>query len=103
MTRDEATARAAALNAEASADEHWLVREAPSGEWAVPKVTGPGLGATRATGTHSEARPNPEEPHGPRPALFNNNPPFAPPRRARRRGPARSGLSHPPRDRRGPG
>jgi hypothetical protein len=78
MTRDEATARAAALNAEASADEHWLVREAPSGEWTVAKLTGPGLGATRATGTHSESRPKPEQPDDPRPALFRNIPPLGP-------------------------
>jgi hypothetical protein len=78
VTRDQATARAAALNAEASADEHWLVREAPSGEWAVAKVTGPGLGAARATGTHSESRPKPEQPDDPRPALFRNVPPFGP-------------------------
>jgi hypothetical protein len=78
MTREEATARAAALNAEASADEHWLVREAPSGEWTVAKLTGPGLGATRATGTHTESRPKPEEPDDPRPALFRNIPPFGP-------------------------
>jgi hypothetical protein len=78
MTRDEATARAAALNAEASADEHWLVREAPSGEWAVAKLTGPGVGDTRATGTHSESRPKPEQPDDPRPALFRNVPPFGP-------------------------
>ena len=76
MTRDEATARAATLNAEASADEHWLVREAPSGEWAVAKLTGPGLSAARATGTHSESRPKPEQPDDPRPALFRNVPPY---------------------------
>jgi hypothetical protein len=77
MTREEATARAAALNAEASADEHWLVREAQSGEWAVAKLTGPGLGATRATPC-AESRPKPEEPDDPRPALFRNIPPFGP-------------------------
>jgi hypothetical protein len=76
MTRDEATARAAALNAEASADEHWLVREASSGEWVVAKLTGPGVGATRETGTHSESRPKPEQPDDPRPALFRNVPPY---------------------------
>jgi hypothetical protein len=78
MTRDEATARAAALNAEASADEHWLVREAPSGEWAVAKLTGPGVGAARATGTHTESRPKPPEPDDPRPGQFRNIPPFGP-------------------------
>jgi hypothetical protein len=78
MTRDEATARAAALNAEASADEHWLVREAPSGEWGVAKLKGPGVGAARATGTHTESRPTPEAPDDPRPALLRNIPPFGP-------------------------
>jgi hypothetical protein len=78
MTRDQATARAAALNAEASADEHWLVREAPPGQWAVAKLTAAGLGAMRATGTHTESRPTPEEPDDPRPALFRNIPPFGP-------------------------
>ena len=78
MTRDEATARATALNTEASADEHWLVREGPSGEWEVAKLTGPGLGAKRATGSHTESRPKPDEPGDPRPALFRNIPPFGP-------------------------
>jgi hypothetical protein len=78
MTRDEATARATSLNANASADEHWLVREGSSGEWEVARLTGPGLGATRPTGTHSESRPKPEEPADPRPALFRNIPPFGP-------------------------
>jgi hypothetical protein len=78
MTRDEATARAAALNAAASADEHWLIRAAPSGEWEVARLTGPGLGAKPPTGTHTESRPKPEEPADPRPALFRNIPPFGP-------------------------
>ena len=76
MTRDEARARAAALNAEASADEHWLVREGAAGEWEVARLTGPGLGAIRPTGTHTESRPKPEEPADPRPALFRNVPPY---------------------------
>ncbi len=78
MTRDEAIARAASLNANASADEHWLVRQAPSGAWEVARLTGPGLGAKRATGTHAEVRPKPEDPADPRPALFRNIPPFGP-------------------------
>ena len=76
MTRDEATARAAALNATASADEHWLVKETAAGEWEVARLTGPGLGAIRPTGTHTESRPKPEEPADPRPALFRNVPPY---------------------------
>lgn len=78
MTRDEASARAAALNADASPDEHWLIREAAPGEWSVARLTGPGLGAVRPSGTHSESRPRPEQPADPRPALFRNIPPFGP-------------------------
>jgi hypothetical protein len=78
MTRDEATAHAASLNADASADEHWLVREASSGGWEVVRLAGPGLGASRASGTHTESRPKPEEPADPRPGLFQNIPPFGP-------------------------
>jgi hypothetical protein len=78
MTRDEANARAAALNADASADEHWLIREASPGEWEVARLMGPGLGATRPTGTHTESRPQSEEPSDPRSALFRNIPPFGP-------------------------
>jgi hypothetical protein len=78
MTRVEATARAAALNAEASADEHWLIREGSPGEWSVARLTGRGLGAVRPSGTHSESRPRSEDPADPRPALFRNIPPFGP-------------------------
>ena len=39
---------------------------------------GPGLGAVRPSGTHSESRPRPEQPADPRPALFRNIPPFGP-------------------------
>ena len=78
MTRDEAVARAASLNANASADEHWLVRENPAGAWEVARLTGPGLGAKRPTGARSEARSKPEDPADPRPALFRNIPPFGP-------------------------
>ena len=78
MTRDEANARAAALNADASADEHWLIREASPGAWEVARLTGPGLGAIRPSGTHTESRPQSEEPSDPRSALFRNIPPFGP-------------------------
>ncbi len=78
MTRAEATARAASLNAGASADEHWLVRQPAPGEWDVVRLAGPGLGASRAAGAHAESRPKPEEPADPRPALFQNIPPFGP-------------------------
>lgn len=78
MTRDEASARAAALNADASADEHWLVRESASDGWEVVRLTGAGLGALRPSGAHVESRPRPEEPADPRPALFRNIPPFGP-------------------------
>jgi hypothetical protein len=78
MTRDEAAARAAALNAEASADEHWLARETPPEGWGVVRLKGPHVGASRPSGSHTESRPRPEEPADPRPAIFQNIPPFGP-------------------------
>jgi hypothetical protein len=76
MTHAEAVALAAERNAEAAQDEHWLVREADDGAWAVARITGPGVGAARPTGAHVESRARPEEPADPRPAVFQNVPPF---------------------------
>lgn len=76
MTRDEAVDLAAERNAGASKDEHWLVREADDGGWAVVRLKAPGVGAARPTGAHVESRPRPEEPADPRPAIFQNVPPF---------------------------
>jgi hypothetical protein len=78
MTRDEATARATSLNESASADEHWLVKETAPGEWEVVRLSGPGLASARPSGAHVESRPKPEEPADPRPAIFQNIPPFGP-------------------------
>jgi hypothetical protein len=78
MTRHEADARAAALNADASVDEHWLVTEASPGAWEVVRLKGPRVGAARPSGSHSESRPRPEEPADPRPGIFQNIPPFGP-------------------------
>jgi hypothetical protein len=78
MTRDQATARAASLNASASANEHWLLKETSPGEWDVVRLTGPGIASSRPSGSHTESRPKPEEPADPRPAIFQNIPPFGP-------------------------
>jgi hypothetical protein len=78
MTRAEAQARAASLNDEASRDTHWMVRQAADGAWEVVRMTAPGLGAVRPAGSHSESRPEPNEPPDPRPALIRNIPPFGP-------------------------
>jgi hypothetical protein len=78
MTRYEATARAASLNANASADEHWLVKETSPGAWEVVRLTGAGIASARPSGAHVESRPKPEEPADPRPAIFQNIPPFGP-------------------------
>lgn len=78
MTRDEATARAASLNAGASANEHWLLKQSSPGDWDVVRLAGAGVGAARPSGTHTESRPKPEEPADPRPAIFQNIPPFGP-------------------------
>jgi len=76
MTRDQATARAAALNEGSSRDEHWLVSESSPGDWKVVRLAGPGLAAARISGQHTESRPEPEQPADPRPAIFQNVPPF---------------------------
>ncbi len=78
MTRDEATARAAALNAAATADEHWLPSESAPGDWKVVRLAGHGIGAPRASGAHVESRPRPEEPVDPRPSLLRDIPPYGP-------------------------
>lgn len=78
MTRAEAQARAASLNAEAARDTHWMVRQAAGDAWEVVRMSAPGLGAIRPSGSHSESRPEPSEPPDPRPALIRNIPPFGP-------------------------
>jgi hypothetical protein len=76
VTRDEATAQAASLNAAGSTDEHWLVSEAPPGEWRVVRVAGLGIAAPRESGAHTESRPRPDEPPDPRPLIVRNIPPY---------------------------
>jgi hypothetical protein len=78
MTRDEATARAAERNAAASKDEHWLVKETGPGDWTAVRISGPGVGAMRASGSLTESRPRPETPADPRPGIMQNIPPFGP-------------------------
>ena len=56
MTRAEAQARAASLNAQPARDTHWMVRRAAEGAWEVVRMTAPGLGAVRPSGSHSKSR-----------------------------------------------
>jgi hypothetical protein len=77
MTREEADARAAALNADPAATDHWLVRKGAAEAWEVVRLRGPGLRATRPSGAHVESRPRPEQPD-PRPGPFRDAPPFGP-------------------------
>ena len=76
MTRPEAQAKAAGLNQKADADTRWMVREQGDGSWDLVRMTAPGLGAVRPTGSHTESRPEPGEPPDPRPAIFRDVPPY---------------------------
>ncbi|HEX8647288.1 MAG TPA: hypothetical protein VF715_10340 [Thermoleophilaceae bacterium] len=76
MTREEALARAEAMNAEAgeSADFHWLAQEA-EGDWRVVKV--PGLPGGRGPLKEVvEARPRPPTADDPRPSSVQQVPPY---------------------------
>jgi hypothetical protein len=76
MTREEALARCAELNAEAgeSASFHWLARER-EGEWQVVKV--PGLPGGRGPLKEVvEAKPRPQTADDPRPSSVQQVPPY---------------------------
>jgi endonuclease YncB( thermonuclease family) len=64
MTRDEAEARAAALN-EAGQGDRWFARDEGSDTWSVIRVSGIPT-PERPEGTLSEARPPTSEPADPR-------------------------------------
>ena len=77
MTREEALARAEAMNAEAGegAAVHWLAQEGDGGGWRVVKV--PGLPGGRGPLTETiEARPKPSTPDDVRPSTVQQIPPY---------------------------
>jgi hypothetical protein len=78
VTREEAEARCASLNAELAEGDarHWLVREASEGGYEVVRVNLPGLSGTRGPLKEStEARPRPEA-DDPRPSNVQQIPPY---------------------------
>jgi hypothetical protein len=75
VTREEAEAEATRLNAEAGAGL-WAAQHAADHDWRVVHLVGGGLARTKPTGAHVEAKPKPPEPADPRPAIFQNVPPY---------------------------
>jgi hypothetical protein len=77
MTREQADARAAELNAEPGAAGHWMAQEAVAGEWRLVRLSVAGLEPRRGPLTATtEAAPRPFEAPDPRPANVRNIPPF---------------------------
>jgi hypothetical protein len=78
MTRAEAQAEAASRNAGAAGAGVWAAQRTPDDDWRVVHLVGGGLGRTTPTGAHVESKPKPPEPSDPRPAIFQNIPPYGP-------------------------
>jgi hypothetical protein len=76
MRREDAEREAAIHNAAAEADTRWLVRERADDDWEPVRLTAPGLGAVRPTGTRTDAQPRDDQPSDPRPAFIRNVPPY---------------------------
>jgi hypothetical protein len=78
MTRDEATAAAKRLSAEhPDRETHaWIAREAAADRWEVVKVRVPGGARRDPLEATTEAKPKPPQADDPRPAIFQNIPPY---------------------------
>jgi hypothetical protein len=77
MTRAEADAEVRRRNDEASGPGLWAAqRDGDSEDWRVVHLVGGGLQRTKPTGAHVESKPKPPEPADPRPAIFQNVPPY---------------------------
>jgi hypothetical protein len=72
MTKLEAQARAAELNAEGAGDGTWFVRETSPGDYEPVRVKAPGLKPTAPLRTTTEAKPRPPEPDDPRTSYDRN-------------------------------
>ena len=77
MTRAEAEARCAELNAAREADDpgHWMAREAGDG-WEAVRVNVPGLAERGPLKETTEARPRPQTADDPRPSSVQQVPPY---------------------------
>ena len=76
MTRTEAQAEADRRNAQSEGAGVWAAQRTADDDWRVVRLVGGGLGRTKPTGAHVESKPKPEEPSDPRPAIFQNIPPY---------------------------
>jgi hypothetical protein len=77
MTRTEAEAEIRRLEAESpDRDTHrWVPRDDGDGSWSVVRIGLPP--ASKATGTETRGDERPATPDDPRPAIFQNIPPWA--------------------------
>jgi hypothetical protein len=76
MTREQAEARCAELNADPDRDRQWFPRQAGPDEWEIVSMALP-EGARRGPLKEAvESRPRPESPPDPRPSVFRNVPPY---------------------------
>ena len=76
MTRAEAEAEAARRNRVGDEPGIWAAQHTADDDWRVVHLVGAGLGPRKPTGAHVESRPKPEDPPDPRPAIFQNIPPY---------------------------
>jgi len=77
MTRAEAEAECRRLSAESLEREthRWALREGDNGEWSVVRIALPP--ATEPSGTETRGDERPTTPDDPRPATWQNVPPWA--------------------------
>jgi hypothetical protein len=76
MTEAEARTEAAKRNAEGTEPGFWAAQREDGDAWRVVRLSGVGLKRTRPAGSHSESKPKPPQPDDPRPAIFQNLPPY---------------------------
>lgn len=76
MTHDEATARLLVLNRDETGAQHWFAKEITPGDWELVSVAVPGAGPRGPLKNTVEARPEPQMPPDPRPAIVRNVPPY---------------------------
>ena len=76
MTHAEADAEARRRNGEADGPGLWAPKRGDGDDWRVVHLVGGGLQRTKPTGAHVESRPKPPKPSDPRPAIFQNIPPY---------------------------
>ncbi len=76
MTRSEADVQCASLNADEDPGHRWLAHQMSPGEWVVIKVSGAGSRIREPLKASIESRSKPSDPPDPRPAIFQNVPPY---------------------------